>query len=146
LFVVDDAFHLVWKIPDGANTPVAFAGRPLSFDTYDPSEPIGDGGPATAATVFFPLDVSVHPLYNDVYISHEPFYADSRVRKVDALTGVISTFVGSGEQDTASGDGGPPSEAYLRWAYGIGVRSDGALFVAEDTTAAAGVVRMVSCG
>jgi len=54
----------------------------------------GDGGPATAASIF-PQDFAVDNSGN-IYISEGSSYSNGgRVRKVDALTGFISTFAGA---------------------------------------------------
>ena len=68
----------------------------------------GDGGPATEAMLKSPAGVAVDGAGN-LYIAD---YLNSRVRRVDAATGVIETIAGTGRRGN-SGDGGPATEALL---------------------------------
>ena len=92
----------------------------------------GDGGPARAATVGFPIDVAVD-LHGDVYV-----VTAHRVRLIDGETGVISTFAGTGE-DGYSGDGGPATAARLGGPIALAVGPDGDLYIGEH----AGRIRRV---
>ncbi len=71
---------------------------------------IGDGGPATAANllVFGQIAFNSH---GDLIIAANN---DKRVRKVDAVTGIISTIGGTGTSGY-SGDGGPATAAAFNW-------------------------------
>jgi DNA-binding beta-propeller fold protein YncE len=155
LFVVDTFFSTVWKVIAGTSTPVVFAGKPATMDAYSPGEPIaaGDGGSAVDTAVWYPIDVAVHPQYDDVFIAHwPPESPEARVRRVDALTGDIFTEVGGAivpqpipeGEEVLSGDGGPPSQAFLPSVWGIGVGPHGSLAISHDSNDA-GVVRKVSC-
>lgn len=53
---------------------------------------LGDGGPATAAQLFRPIDAAYDTAHN-IVISE---YSGGRIRKVDAATGTISTIAGPG--------------------------------------------------
>ena len=55
----------------------------------------GDGGPATAAQIREPIEANYDDAHN-IYISE---YGSAKIRKVDAVTGIISTI--------ASGENGP---------------------------------------
>lgn len=70
------------------------------------SGPLGDGGPATAASLYMPSWIGFDPAGNLVVadLNH------SRIRKVDRNTGVISTIAGNGTFNN-SGDGGPATAA-----------------------------------
>lgn len=82
----------------------------------------GDGGAATAAQLSRIYGLTVDAA-NNVYIS-----TLGRVRKVDAATGLISTYAGGG---TASpGDGGPATAAQLG-PYGLDVDANGNLYFAD---------------
>jgi trimeric autotransporter adhesin len=83
----------------------------------------GDNGPATTASVY-PSGLAVDPSGN-VYIA-----GDSRIRRVAAANGVITTVAGN---DTAgfSGDGGPATLASLRYPAGVSVDATGSLFIAD---------------
>jgi sugar lactone lactonase YvrE len=66
------------------------------------------------------------------------FIADSgtgRIRKVDALTGVITTVAGGGKGNVLEGmfgDGGPATEALIKLPDGIAVDNEGNLYIATD--------------
>lgn len=66
----------------------------------------GDGGPATAAMLSQPYDIKADAAGN-VYIAD---VANSRVRRVDAATGIITTFAGTGVTGF-NGDGIPATSA-----------------------------------
>lgn len=61
------------------------------------------------------------------------FIADtynSRIRRVDAKTGVITTVAGTGQQGVA-GDGGPATQAMLNFPTGVAEDKDGNLFISD---------------
>ena len=87
----------------------------------------GDGGAATNASLFAPSAVIVDGSEN-IYISE---YDDSRIRKVDAVTGIITTIAGTGTNGL-SGDGGPPINAMLHYPIGLAFNSLGQLYVADN--------------
>jgi sugar lactone lactonase YvrE len=86
----------------------------------------GDGGPATSAFLSWPAGVAEDK-------SGNLFIADafnSRIRRVDATTGIISTVVGNGTLGF-SGDGGPATSASLNYPWGVAFDSSGNLFIAD---------------
>ena len=92
----------------------------------------GDGGPATGAQLAGPKGVYVDSAGN-------LFIADtynSRIREVDAVTGIIRTVAGNGAFGF-SGDGGPASNAELDLLVGFsnGITGDrqGNLLIAEES-------------
>lgn len=99
----------------------------------------GDGGPASEASLKRPHGLT----FDD---SGNLFIADrdnGRIRRVDATTGVISTFAGGNDDPslTDAGDGGLATSAFLGDPVGIAWR-DGELYIAE-TQYNANVVRKV---
>ena len=61
------------------------------------------------------------------------YIADGRrVRKVEATTGTISTIAGTGEWGY-SGDGGPATQAQLRYPSGLTVDGAGNLYIADGS-------------
>ena len=103
LFFVEMTGHRVRKIGrDGLVTTVAGTGREGSG---------GDGGPAAKAELNGPHSLAVAK-NGDIFVADT---WNNRVRKIDARTGVITNFAGTGRKGF-SGDGGP--------AAGGGVRRD----------------------
>lgn len=80
----------------------------------------GDGGPAGSADLNGPHNLAVAP-NGDVYVADT---WNNRVRKIDAKTGVITTFAGTGEKGFA-GDGGPADKAQFGGIYCITFSPDG---------------------
>ncbi len=72
--------------------------------------PFGDGGPAANASFAAPHNL-VADGQGNLYIADTLHY---RVRRLDARTGIVTTFAGTGMKGT-SGDGGPATEAGLDW-------------------------------
>ncbi|MEZ4664871.1 MAG: RHS repeat-associated core domain-containing protein [Caldilineaceae bacterium] len=94
----------------------------------------GDGGPATEAAFFGPLDVAAAP-DGSVYVAD--FY-NQRVRHV-GLDGIITTVAGGGEPADGVGDGGPATAAKLGSIRSIAVDQNGVLYIGHDHLAQAGV-------
>jgi hypothetical protein len=97
---------------------------------------VGDGSPATSAHLYYPTDVAVDPA-GDVLIAD--FY-NSRLRRINATTGIISTVAGTGSSGTA-GDNGPASSAQLHGVQGVAVDGSGNIYVA-DTVRSARVIAL----
>jgi sugar lactone lactonase YvrE len=88
----------------------------------------GDGIPATSAALSSPNAVTVDALGN-LYINDT---GNARVRRVDAVTGLIETVAGSGEWANNLGDGGPATAADLDLVWGnIAVDANSNLYLAE---------------
>src|SRR5258706_383322 len=87
---------------------------------------IGDGGPATSATMNTPRGINVDANGN-VYFSDS---YNSRIRKIDATTGIITTIAGTGSV-ASSGDGGPATGAGVPYPVGIGIDAGGNLYIVE---------------
>jgi GT2 family glycosyltransferase/DNA-binding beta-propeller fold protein YncE len=79
------------------------------------NQPVGDGGPATAAHLNMPSDVALDPRTGDLYVAD---LYHNRVRKVDAKTHIITTVAGSGKWGN-SGDDGPAIEASFEGPAGV---------------------------
>ena len=63
----------------------------------------------------------------DLYIAD---HRNSRIRKVDAATGIITTVAGTGEQDF-HGDGGPATHAAIALPRDVALGPDGNLYIAD---------------
>ena len=102
----------------------------------------GDGGPAVAAQLDYPIGVAVDGAGN-LYIAE---WDNHRIRKVDAA-GVITTFAGTGSPGN-SGDGGLATEAQLSNLSDVTVDGLGNLYVASNhcirRVDAAGIITTVA--
>lgn len=76
----------------------------------------GDGSAATKASLGAPHEIQFDSA-GHLYIAERDNHV---IRKVDAQTGVISTFAGNGTSGF-SGDGGPASQSQLRFPHSIAV-------------------------
>ena len=86
----------------------------------------GDGGPATQATLnnLYSLQVDTN---GDIYIVDR---LNAAIRKVEAVTGIISTVAGTGVPGY-SGDGGPGDRAQLREPNDCFLDGRGGLLIAD---------------
>jgi DNA-binding beta-propeller fold protein YncE len=91
----------------------------------------GDGGPATSASINFPVGVAVDKAGN-IYISESNYGVNNRIRRVDAKTGIISTVVGTGGGGSC-GDGIPALSCEVRSPEGLTLDSDGNLLFSENS-------------
>lgn len=118
VYIADSYNYRVRKISrGGAITTFAGGGKP-GF--------LGDGGPATSATVRNPFGVAVDGQGN-VYIADTD---NMRVRKVNP-GGTITTIAGTGVQGF-SGDGGRATSAQLRFPYGVAVDGRQNVYIADN--------------
>ena len=85
----------------------------------------GDGGPARLAALNAPDSVDFDARGNLYLAEYE-----NRIRRIDAVTGVITTVAGTGEEGF-SGDGGQAAQARLSHPHGLAVSADGTIFVAD---------------
>lgn len=85
----------------------------------------GDGGPASAATLFYPAGLAFDAAGN-LYIAES---GDGRIRKVDT-SGIITTIAGNGTIGY-SGDGGPALAASLGPVRPLALDAAGNLFVGD---------------
>jgi protein gp37 len=128
-------------IPAGAIQTVA--GKPPKA-CADSSSGCGDNGPATSASLNFPVAISLDGA-EDIFIA-DTF--NSAIRVVNPGTqpvtiagtvippGDILTVAGTLGQDGYSGDNGPPASAALNAPYGVSVDSLGNIFIADTDNSA----------
>ena len=91
---------------------------------------LGDGGPATSATLDWPSD-AVMSADGNLYIAD---YGNNVVRKV-AQNGIITTLAGNGAEGY-SGDGAPAIRAQFNAPNGVAVDSNGSLYIADSRNSA----------
>ena len=116
LFIADTFNHRIRQVsPDGIISTVAGNGiRGFS----------GDGGPATNASLD-PDGLAVDAAGN-LFIAD---FGNGRIRRVSP-DGIISTVAGNG-RGGFSGDGGPATDASLRFPGGVALDAAGNLFIAD---------------
>ena len=86
----------------------------------------GDGGPALQATFNKPHELRFDRQGNLFIVD----MVNSAVRRVDAKSGVITTFAGTG-QPGYSGDGGPAAKAQFKQPHSIQFDPAGDLFICD---------------
>ncbi len=86
----------------------------------------GNGGQATLAELNLPADLAIDKKGN-IYIGD---YANNCVRKVDAISGIITMYAGIAFQGY-SGDGGPATAAELNTPNGLAFDTAGNLYICE---------------
>lgn len=119
LFFADTDNHHVRRIDANTGIITTIAG--------DGSQGFGgDGGLATSAQLRFPHGVAV-AANGDVFIADTQ---NHRIRRVDAATGVITTYAGTGSEGD-SGDGGPATAAELDEPTGLAIDLSGRLTIAD---------------
>ena len=121
------SLHSVFKV-DAAGTLTRFAGNGRAGNS-------GDGGPAAAAQLSFPMGIAIDAAGN-VFVADRDA---SVVRKI-AANGTITTVAGSGTPGYM-GDGGAAISAQINGPFGIALDSAGSLYIADTTN---NVVRKVS--
>lgn len=93
--------------------------------------PCGDGGLATDALLNLPQAIAIDSAGN-IFIADS---VDNKIRRVDAITKIITTVVGDGNPcanpSSACGDGGAATAAQLNLPEGIAVDAAGNLYVSD---------------
>ncbi len=132
LFIADTWGHRIRRVDATTRivTTVAGAGSPSNPGFS------GDGGPATAAELAYPMGVAVDQAGN-LFIADS---ANRRLRRVDAASGIIGSYTAR-EGFGYSGDGAAATAAQLHAPGGAAADADGNVFIADTWNH---VVRRVS--
>ncbi len=120
LYVTDASKGIVERYDVATGASEVYAGN---GDGSAPNS--GDGGPARDAVIHQPGSLAFDAA-GDLYIA-----ADGRVRRVDRVTGVITTVAGTGVYGSG-GDGGPATAATFDTIMSIAVSANGTLFIADS--------------
>ena len=119
LYIADAYNYVIRKINLATDTITTYAGNGIALEN-------GDGGLATAASIYYPQYIYVDNIGN-IYMSDQ----DNKVRKVDVITNIITTVAGKGGAVGFSGDSGPADSAQLNGPQGICTDTAGNLFIAD---------------
>jgi sugar lactone lactonase YvrE len=138
LFIADQTAFRIRKVtPNGIITTIAGTGV-AGFS--------GDNGPAINATLTHPLCLAIDAAGN-LYITDA---GNQRVRRVDAVTGVISSVAGGGTSAIPD-DGAPATSVLLSFPYGIAIDASGSFYVSDfgshtidKVDAATGTIRRIA--
>ena len=120
LYIADYGDHRIRKVDAATGIISTFAGSGRGGFS-------GDGAPATSAMLSNPIGVAVDRADN-LYIAD---YRGHRIHKVDAATGIISTFAGSG-LNGFGGDGGAATSAWISFSTGVAVDGAGNIYIADN--------------
>jgi hypothetical protein len=119
IYVADNYNQRIRKVTRATGIITTFAGNGTSGYS-------GNGGAATAAELSSPYAVIANTS-GDVFISDD---GNAVIRKVDHVTGNISTFAGNGTSGY-SGNGGPATAAELAGTRGIAFNAAGDLYISD---------------
>ena len=97
----------------------------------------GDGGQARNAEISNNIGQMAFDIAGNLYFTDT---ANQRVRRIDYTTGIISTIAGTGTAGY-TGDGSSATLATLNTPTGVGVDSQGQVYVISATTGTAQVIR-----
>ena len=119
LFIADTHNHRIRRVDAVSGTISTFAGNGNAGAS-------ADGTAAISSTIDLPVALAMDAADN-------LFFADAathRVRRIDAVTGVIRTVAGNGIQGY-SGDGGPALTAEIDSPWGLALDAAGNLYLAD---------------
>lgn len=118
ILIADQYNHRIRKVDVNTAIIITIAGNGTAGFS-------GDGGPAVNARLNQPTGLFVDK-QNNIYIAE---YGNGTIRKIDAVTGIITTAAGTGVTGF-SGDGGPATNAKL-FCSDVFVDSYGNLIIAD---------------
>jgi len=139
IYIADYSDHRIRKVAAGTGVISTYVG--FGSASYG-----GDGGPAVNASLNSPAGIAVDSAGN-LYIAD---YANNRVRKVAAATGLITSIAGTGTADYF-GDNGQARIAALAQPTGVAVDGAGNVYIADyfnhrirKVAAATGIITTVA--
>jgi sugar lactone lactonase YvrE len=119
VYLSDSQDNVVRRVAAGTGIITTIAGTGAAAHT-------GDNGPASSAELWAPGPLAIDP-FGNLFIGET---GDSVVRRIDAVTGVITTFAGD---PTGTGAlGGPANNFPLAYVNGLACDAAGDLYIAEQ--------------
>ena len=133
VYIADAGNNVIRRVDAKTGLITAFAGKYTCC--YAGTGTGGDGGLATAATLYYPMAVAVDGAGN-VYFTDEvqsnTTPAAQAVRRV-TTDGKINTWAGGSTVVGYAGDGGSPLNAQFGSSINIAAGPDGSLYIADDS-------------
>ena len=120
LYIVDSIPGKLRVVTTNGIISTAAGNGPLSLDG-------GDGQNATVASLTIPIAVAIDNSGN-IFVSEEQ---GRRVRRIDAVTSVITLVAGPEVTGAVIGDGGPPLQALLYDPDGVALDAQGNLMISD---------------
>jgi sugar lactone lactonase YvrE len=129
VYIADSGNNVVRKVAAATGIIATAAGNGA------PGSPanVGDGGPATSANLNNPQGVTVDTAGN-LFIADT---SNHRIRRVDAVTGIITTVAGNGNTNGtggggSAGDGGQATKAELNFPYAVAFDAAGNMYIPDS--------------
>ena len=120
VYIADSWNHCVRKIDGASGTIDTIAGTGEAGFS-------GDGGPATKATFDFVMCITLNAANDALYVAD---LKNSRIRKIDLVTGVVQTAAGNGERGVPI-DGADATNSPLVDPRAVTVDSHGRVYILE---------------
>ncbi len=122
VYISDQYNQRIRKVAAGTGIISTFAGNGKQGFS-------GDSGPATEASLQVPVGIAVDSVGN-LYIADLRNY---RIRRVDSVTGIITTVAGNGRLDSSGdgGEGGRATDASLIFPQGVAVDPAGNIYIVD---------------
>ena len=132
LYIAEFNGHRIRKIDasTGIISTIVGTGRP-GFS--------GDGGPAISAELNSPSAITIDD-HNNLYVADT---YNSRIRKINLITGLINTIAGTGSYEH-NGDGGPAINAGVAFTTGICVDGSGNIYTCEYVAESVAYIRKIN--
>jgi uncharacterized protein (TIGR03437 family) len=131
VYIADAGNNRIRRVNASTGTITTFAGT--GGCCYAGPGTGGDGGLATAATLYYPEGVAVDGAGNVYLLDTVQSTTSPQALAIRRVTtdGKINTWAGGSTVPGFSGDGGPPLKAQFSTALNIAAGNDGSLYIAD---------------